>query len=598
MLYRVQRAVKLKRFDRAIAGILETKPLILQDAPWSVVSMVANRDVRMYLTAMKSFYPKIGKGQIVAIIDRDMPQSLRDTLSVHLVGIECVILEDIVTEPCQRGGTWERLLYCLDRSQTEYTIQLDSDTLAVSDELNEVVDCLSANRAFTMSDGFVRMTLSETAELAQATPSNYIGIVAEATFDRYPGAEHLHYVRGSSGFAGFSKGGYTRTAIAAFHQEMEGLVGKERWREWGTEQCGSNFAIANSPNPVVLPYPEYASFNNHALRSKAKLFHFIGAFRFKEGYFARRSQEVIAALTPGAAAVPPPEHSEEDDAASKDSLPLLFARSLTRDSFVKYIWWRLSGETKPIVVQMRARTEFQNDPCPGPKFRLRGAGASNRDLAIAHDIFIHRLLMPPVWIPPERVKLIVDLGANIGLSCLWWIANYWRAQVIAFEPHPDHAAEARANIALNGFGPRIDLRQAAVGPEATTAWISDEGSASKLSTTDGNGYKVAVQDLFGTLAGRRVDILKIDTQGGKIELLDDPRFSLLNVGAIIIEWHLPDETSRGGRDWCVDRLEVLSFRTYVTSETDAFGMIWAYRDCNTLENSRPAGDPQPRRSSL
>jgi len=576
MFYRAKRTMKTRAFDRAIAGIFRTKPLILKDAPWCIVSMVANRDVPMYLTAIKSFYPRIGRGKIAAIIDRNMPQSLRDILSHHLVGIEFVVLEDIPTAPCQSGGTWERLLYCLDRSQREYTIQIDSDTLAVSDDLSEVLGCLEANRAFTMSDGFVRMSLPEAAEQGQATPSNYIGIVGEAAFDRYPGAEALHYIRGSSGFAGFAKGGYTRAAISAFHQQMETLVGKARWREWGSEQCGSNFAIANSPDPLVLPYPQYASFTAHVLRHEVKLFHFIGVLRFVDGYFARRSQEVIAVLTPGAASVPPPPVAGTQ---VKDRLPLLFARSLTRASIAGYLRWRLSGRTQTVVVQMRAQTGFRNYPGPGSgaRFHLRAPGVGNNDLGVAYEIFIHRLLMPPVWIPPERVKLVVDLGANVGMSCLWWLANYWRAQVIAFEPHPGHVAAARANIALNGYEPRIDLHQAAVGPAAATARISDAGAASTLSATGGSGFAVEVLDLFAILAGRRVDILKIDIEGSEVWLLDDPRFAALDVGAIVMEWHQPDASGRGGREWCVGRLEGFGFRTYVASENGAFGMLWGYR---------------------
>ncbi len=521
-----------------------------------------------------------------------MPQLLRETLSYHLVGIEFVVLEDIKAVPCQSGGTWERLLYCLDRSQSEYTIQLDADTLTVSDDLSEVLDCLETNRAFTMSDGFVRMPLPEAAELAQATPSNYIGIVAEAAFDRYPGAENLHYIRGSSGFAGFAKGGYTRTAISAFHQEMETLIGKARWREWGSEQCGSNFAIANSPDPLVLPYPEYASFTRRVLRHEVKLFHFIGAFRFQDGYYARRCQEVIAALTPGAAPVLPPAPAES--IKIDDGLPFLFARSLTRASIVKYMQWRLSGRVQTVVVQMRAKTGFQKHPGPGPRFRLRAReSGTNNDIGVAYEIFVLQLLMPSVWIPPERVKLIVDLGANVGMSSLWWLANYWRAHVLAFEPHPGHAAEARTNIALNGYDPRFDLRQAAVGPKAMTAWISDEGSASSISSTGGRGFEVEVLDLFAILAGRRVDILKIDIEGSEVGLLDDPRFDALDIGAIVMEWHTPDATGRGGRDWCIGRLEGFGFRTCVTSDGGAYGIVWGYRDFglarkfNTSDSSEP-----------
>ena len=513
MFYRGIRAINTRKFDREIEGILDTKPLILQDASWCIVSMVANRDVPMYLTAIKSFYPKIGRGKVVAIIDQAMPQTLRDTLAAHLVGIEFVILEDIETAPCQKGGTWERLLYCLDRSEREFTIQLDCDTLAVNDDLSEVVACLEANRAFTMSDGFARTMLREAARLAQATPSNYIGITAERAFDRYAGGEDLHYIRGSSGFAGFAKGGATRAAIGLFHQEMERLVGAQRWREWGSEQCGSNFAIANSPDPLVLPYPEYASFKDGVLREEAKLFHFIGAFRFKDRYFARRSREVIAGLEASVGAVASAE-AEQVTALSR-RLPLLFARSLTPGSLARYVAWRLAGGRRPVTLRMRARTEFQTRPDAGPAFRLPARSAAKNDDGGAYGVFALKHLMPPVWIPPESVELIVDLGAGVGVSCLWWLSNYWRARVVAFEAHHGCAAQARTNIALNGYESRIDLHEAPIEPES-------DGSSTRW-----------IDVLFATLSGRRIDILKIDGERSGLAFLDDVRFGTLDIRSVV-----------------------------------------------------------------
>ncbi len=576
MLYRLRRALNVGRFNRLIAGVIQTTPIVLQPGPLSVVSMVANRDVPMYLVAIKSFYSRINQGKVVAIVDQDMPQALRDTLSHHVGGIEFVTLEDIPTSPCQRGGTWERLLHCLDRSETEYTIQLDADILTVGNDLDEVLACVRANRAFTMADGFVRTTLHEAAEIAKATPSNYIGITCERALDRYPHAERLHYIRGSSGFAGFAKGGYTRQAISEFHQIMESFVGATRWREWGSEQFGSNFAVANSPDPVVLPYPEYASFTERVLRSQVKLFHFIGRFRFVEGYFARRSREVIAELTPGASPAPLAKHVSAIE--PDDNFPLLFARSLMPGSFGSYIRWRLSRRTQTITVQMRARPEFQSQPKLGPKFEMRASGAGNNDMGVAYEVFVHQFLMPPVWIPPERVKLIVDLGANVGMSCLWWLANYWRARVIAFEPHPNHSAQTRANISLNGYESRIELHEAAAGPHAETAQLSDEGATSALHSPADKSFQVKVVDLFETFAGQRIDILKIDIEGSEIRLLNDPRFDELDVGAIVMEWHTPDKAGQGGRDWCISRLESAGYRTQVSWDDGPFGIIWGYRD--------------------
>ena len=534
MFYRYRRKHEIRRFDRQIAGILDTAPLVLRDAPWCIASMVANRDVPMYLLAIKAFYPKLGGGKVVAIIDRAMPQSMRDTLSRHLVGIEFAILEDIPTDPCQRGGTWERLLYCLDRSETEYTIQIDGDTLAVGDNLDEVVQCLRENRSFTMSDGFARLPLPEAAAQAQATPGDYIGLVTERCFDRYPDAANQWYVRGSSGFAGFAKGGYSRAQISYFHQEMEALVGKQRWREWGTEQCGSNFAVSNSPDPVVLPHPEYASFNRHVWRSRAKLFHFIGRFRFMDGYFAARGQEVIAALQPGAA---PALRQKPEDTRRLVAAPTSLVRSLTPGSAAAYLRWRLGGRTGALQLQPRVRHEFQWHQAFSPVLQIPPGIPGALDAV--RDIFAGNLLIPPAWIPQERVLLVADVGARTGTASPWWLATYRRAAVVAFAPGTAEAELLRTNLAGNGVAARAEVVDAELG--------SAEGRA-----------RVIAQ-----LAGRPIDILRLgpDAQA----LLSDAGFVTLDLHAIVLD---------GAGASAAGQLGALGYATYDVPET---GALWGYR---------------------
>ena len=296
MFYRLCREYQSQALARSLREVLATEPLKLEDGPLSIVSMVGKNDVLMYLVGMKSFYRHIRRGKVVVIVARAMPQKALDTLSRHIVGVEFVVLETIDTGACQRGGTWERLLYIADRSASEYVIQFDSDLLVVGPTIPEVTDCIQLNRPFTMSDGHKLCAMTEAARMARITSSDYIGIVAERQFDKYPGHRGLSYVRGSSGFTGFAHGGTNRDMITRFHQEMERCVGVTAWRKWGTEQCASNFAIANSPGAVVLPYPQFASFLPDVKRDEVRLFHFIGAHRFRDGYFAARSREVISSL--------------------------------------------------------------------------------------------------------------------------------------------------------------------------------------------------------------------------------------------------------------------------------------------------------------
>jgi hypothetical protein len=249
----------------------------------------------MYILALKSFYARIRRGKMIAIVDRDMPTRIRKTLEEHLPGIRLAILEDIDTGPCQRGGTWERLLYLLDHSREEYAIQLDADTLTFG-KIDEVIRCVDQNTAFTLGDtGEPIEPMLAIVPNARSLNSNYVGIVAERVFDRYPCAQNLKYVRASSGFVGLARGGIARKEIETFHRECEKLLG-ERWREWGTEQSASNFAVANTPGAIVLPYPKYANFDPEVLHPDGSFLHFLGSHRYLDDYYANLANRVIAEL--------------------------------------------------------------------------------------------------------------------------------------------------------------------------------------------------------------------------------------------------------------------------------------------------------------
>ncbi|MDW8443011.1 MAG: hypothetical protein RML45_00860 [Acetobacteraceae bacterium] len=168
-------------------------------------------------------------------------------------------------------------------AREHYVVQMDCDTLALG-ELPEVHEAIRANRAFTLSESLPLQTMAEAAAWVQQSirPQTHIIDVAQAAFDRYPGADRLLYIRGSSSFTGFARGGFNRGEIETFHQRMEELVGPKRWREWGTEQVASNFAVANSPNPILLPFPDYANVTPAIDLARVRFGHFFGTYRFRK----------------------------------------------------------------------------------------------------------------------------------------------------------------------------------------------------------------------------------------------------------------------------------------------------------------------------
>ena len=77
---------------------------------------------------------------------------------------------------------------------------------------------------------------------------------------------------------------------------MEKLLG-ERWQEWGTEQCGSNFAVANSPGAFILPNPKYGNFGRHLPDAQRTFLHFIGSDRYEKDYFADLALKMIEEIS-------------------------------------------------------------------------------------------------------------------------------------------------------------------------------------------------------------------------------------------------------------------------------------------------------------
>ena len=206
------------------------------------------------------------------------------------------MLEEIDPGNCQRGGCWERLIYLVRRSEREYVIQMDADTLCVGSDVDEVFQCISRNVSFSYADNHWQIkSLAEISDEARSDRSNYIGDVLERKFDEWPDKHVLKYVRGSAGFSGFAKGKFALSHLERFHELMKTSLG-DRWSEWGTEQSGSNFMIANSSGATILPFPDYATFPLPDRFERAKFFHFIGSNRFRYNYFANQGRRVIKEL--------------------------------------------------------------------------------------------------------------------------------------------------------------------------------------------------------------------------------------------------------------------------------------------------------------
>jgi hypothetical protein len=297
MFYRIRDKVKKAWFKSWCRAVLRTPPISGKGSSDELIilSAVGNRDLLMYLVAIKSFYHFFNRGRIVLLVQDDCPASNIEVLTHHVNPLRILRDSEIEVGRCPRGGTWERLVAIVNEVRDRYVIQLDSDTVTIG-EIREVEECVRSNTSFMI--GTWRMQELESVQQAckrvKDAKSAHVQMMAEKNFERLPAYETLKYARGQSSFAGFAKGSCTMQALEQFSQQMEKLVGYSKWREWGSESVTSNFLVANSPTASVLPHPKYATYMPpRAAYELSSLIHFEGTNRFKDGFYIDKARFMI-----------------------------------------------------------------------------------------------------------------------------------------------------------------------------------------------------------------------------------------------------------------------------------------------------------------
>ena len=183
---------------------------------------------------------------------------------------------------------------------------------------------------------------------------------------------------------------------------------------------------------------------------------------------------------------------------------------------------------------------------------LRGR---QRDHAIFQQVWVKREYdlaaaaprhWPLLWSAYEatvaagRRPLIVDAGAHVGLSVLWWKRLFPRAHVVAVEPSSANLAVLRQN--LTGLDDVTVLQAALAGTEGRLRLesASAEGSATRVAA-DGVGEEVPAVSMNRILSDAGpADLLlaKIDVEGGEAGIFAGPDLNWLDrARALAVETH-------------------------------------------------------------
>ncbi len=176
-----------------------------------------------------------------------------------------------------------------------------------------------------------------------------------------------------------------------------------------------------------------------------------------------------------------------------------------------------------------------------------------------YDILPHRSHSGPLQ--------IFDIGGNVGLFAIYMKMKYPESNIYSFEPTPNNLVLFRTNtesfkgITVRSYGLYNQEKEAVL-------YIHPQNSGmNSIKTFDGSSAdttKVRLKDAateFDKMGFKHLDVLKIDTEGCEIEILESLGYRLADIDYILVEYH--SETDRRHIDHILKDFHVYSSRAAI-----------------------------------
>jgi FkbM family methyltransferase len=146
--------------------------------------------------------------------------------------------------------------------------------------------------------------------------------------------------------------------------------------------------------------------------------------------------------------------------------------------------------------------------------------------------------VPEALLPPDKARVIVDCGANVGITSLFLASRYRNALVYSVEPDEANFELLKRNTDAE---PRIiPIHGAIVGqPQKTVRLTMNQASYGNFVTNADQGIAVpafTIDQICAKYNQTHIDLLKVDIEGAEKQIFTQAAF-LPRVGLVIIELH-------------------------------------------------------------
>jgi FkbM family methyltransferase len=219
-------------------------------------------------------------------------------------------------------------------------------------------------------------------------------------------------------------------------------------------------------------------------------------------------------------------------------------------------------------------------------YEVRGTGrpvalVHGRDLEALYEVFAAGEYEPPRALEhrvgADRIRHVLDVGANVGMFTAWARGRWPRASVVAAEPGPGNLRVLRrttdGDAAVEVVGAVVATSTGEVG------FVDDWGSGSHVAGAGAGLPSTVVPTVDFLPLFREADLVKMDIEGGEWEILADPRLTRVGALVLVMEYHRVGAPSLPAREAATRLLRDAGFEVgHGRANHWGHGTLWAWKD--------------------
>ena len=169
------------------------------------------------------------------------------------------------------------------------------------------------------------------------------------------------------------------------------------------------------------------------------------------------------------------------------------------------------------------------------------------DIGVFYEVFWEKTYAKHLSLIKKNPKVIIDLGAHIGITSIYLFAKYPEAKIFAVEASAENFEVLKNNT--KSFKNIFCINAAAYFEDGFVNFSDNELSYNqKISETGVSTKAISIESLKNNFGIDKVDLMKIDIEGGEIDLLSKENTWLSSVENIVIEIHHPYTSSDLSKD--------------------------------------------------